>query len=219
MADRRQEILAAALDIADESGLEAVSMRAVAQRIGVTAMALYPHVSSKDDLLDGLVGRLLAELPPPDPAAGWAERLGQIAAAARGLARRHAAAMPLIFSRPAVTEDAVRVVDVIYQALLDAGVPPREVPRMERLVTTFVLGYAVSEAGGRFGTGTLNPRGRRARLPGEDIPAHQELAHWLDEPVDWDAEFAVDVADLAGLIRSVAATAEDPACRPSSGQV
>jgi AcrR family transcriptional regulator len=218
MKDRRQEILAAALDIADEGGLEAVSMRAVAQRIGVTAMALYPHVSSKDDLLDGLVGRLLSELPPPDPAAAWSERLGQIAAAARSLARRHAAAMPLIFSRPAVTEDAVRVVDVIYQALLDAGVPPEQVPRMERLVTTFVLGYAVSEAGGRFGTGTDNPRERRARLPSEDIPAHRELARWLDEPVDWDAEFAADVADLADLIRSAAATAEDSAHHPPPGR-
>jgi AcrR family transcriptional regulator len=211
MKDRRQEILTAALEIADESGLDAVSMRAVAQRIGVTAMALYPHVSSKDDLLDGLVGRVLAELPPPDPTAAWTERLDQIATAARDLARQHAAAMPLIFSRPAVTEDAVRVVDIIYQALLDAGVPPAQVPRMERLVTTFVLGYAVSEAGGRFGAGNDNPRGRRGRVPSGDMPAHGELARWLDEPVDWDAEFAADVADLAGLIRAVAAAGADQA--------
>jgi hypothetical protein len=154
---------------------------------------------------------LLAELPPPDPTAAWADRLGQIATAARNLARQHAAVMPLIFSRPAVTEDAVRVVDIIYQALLDAGVPPAQVPRMERLVTTFVLGYAVSEAGGRFGAGNDNPRGRRGRVPGGDMFAHGELARWLEEPVDWDAEFAADVADLAGLIRAVAAAGADQA--------
>ena len=76
MADRRQEILDAALGLADEGGLDAVSMRAVAQRVGVTAMALYPHFSGKEALLDGLVGRVLADLPRPDRTghgrSGWA---------------------------------------------------------------------------------------------------------------------------------------------------
>jgi len=65
MDDKRRQILDAALAIADEEGLEAVSMRAVAARVGVSPMALYPHVGSKEALLDGMVGRLLGELPAP----------------------------------------------------------------------------------------------------------------------------------------------------------
>ncbi|HEX8006517.1 MAG TPA: TetR/AcrR family transcriptional regulator [Trebonia sp.] len=149
--DRRQQILDAALAIADEKGLDAVTMRAVAARVGVTAMALYPHVRSKEDLLDGLVGRLLTELSLPDPAKPWPDRVREIAWSARDTAHRHPAVMPLLFARPAVTPDAVRVVDAIYQVLLDAGVPDREVARVERLVSTFVLGYAISETSGRFG--------------------------------------------------------------------
>jgi AcrR family transcriptional regulator len=205
MADRRQEILDAALALADEDGLDAVSMRAVAQRVGVTAMALYPHFSSKDALLDGLVGRVLADLRLPDPAGPWRQRLSGLAHAMRGLAHRHPAVIPLLFSRPAVTPDAVRVVDAIYQALLDAGVPPGQVARLERMLSTFVLGYAVSEVGGRFAAGTLGTRERRAQLPGTELPAHQELAAWLDAPWSWEAEFEADLEDLTRLVLDRAA--------------
>lgn len=219
--DRRRDIVDAALAIADEKGLAAVSMRAVAQQVGVTAMALYPHVSSKDDLLDSLVGRLLTELPLPDPAGPWRDRLTAIAAAARSLAYRHPAAVPLLFSRPSVTPDAVVVVDALYLALIDAGIPPGEVPRLERLVSTFVLGFAISEVSGRFSTGAVNPRGLRAQLDEVELPAHRTLLPWLERPVDYDAEFAADLADLFTLIESVAAAgraAERGAGRGESGR-
>lgn len=204
MTDRGQEILDAALAIADEHGLDAVSMRAVAQRVGVTAMALYPHFSGKDALLDGLVGRVLSELTPPSGTASWQERLYALAHAVRDLAHRHPAVVPLLFSRPAVTADAVRVVDTIYQALLDAGVPEAQVARLERLVSTFVLGYAISEVSGRFAAGTLGTRERRAQLPDTDLPAHHNLAGWLDGPWSWDAEFDADLADLTRTIELAA---------------
>lgn len=223
MSDRRQEILDAALALADEKGLDALSMRAVAERTGVTPMALYPHVGSKAALLDGMLGRLLATMLPPDmgaPDAGpgnpgpgdpataeapdWRGRLRAIAHLARGLAHRHPWAAMLIFSRPSVAPDAVRVVDQIYAALIDAGVPDADVARVERLLSTFVIGYAASETGGRFSTGTLNPRGRRDQLAAGELPAHNALATWLDTPVDWDAEFETDLDDLVRLIEAIA---------------
>jgi AcrR family transcriptional regulator len=204
VADRRREILDTALAIADEGGIEAVSMRAVAQRVGVTAMALYPHFRGKEALLDGLVGRVLAELTLPDPAAPWRDRLRDLAHAARRLAHRHPAVAPLLFSRPAVTPDALRVVDAIYQALLDAGVPSDQVARIERMLSTFVLGYAVSEVGGRFGTATMGTREKRGQLPGLVLQAHNELPPWLDAPWSWEAEFDSDLADLVAVISTVA---------------
>jgi AcrR family transcriptional regulator len=242
MPDRRQEILDAALALADEQGLGAVSMRAVAERTGVTPMALYPHVGSKAALLDGMVGRLLADMlpseavaPPPadavpsattrhgaasSPASrhpappDWEQRLRRLAYLARRLAHRHPWAAALLFSRPSVAPDAVRVVDQIYAALIDAGVPDADVARVERLVSTFVIGYAASETGGRFSTGTLNPRGRRGQLPAGELPAHNELATWLDTPVDWDAEFDADLDDLVRLVEAIASgSARRPAAQ------
>jgi AcrR family transcriptional regulator len=206
VSGRREEILDAAIALADERGLDAVTMRAVAQRVGVTPMALYPHVANKSALLDGMVGRLLIEFVPPKTGAkrDWRDRLEALAHTGRKLTAQHPWAATLLFSRPSVTPDAVRGVDQIYAALLDAGVPPSQVPRLERLVSTFLLGWAASEAGGRFSAGTVDPRGRRGQLPGEELPGHTALARWLDPPVDWDAEFAADLEDLARLIEAAA---------------
>ncbi|HEX5115650.1 MAG TPA: TetR/AcrR family transcriptional regulator [Pseudonocardiaceae bacterium] len=203
MGDRRQEILDAALAIADEKGLPSVTMRAVAERVGVTPMALYPHVGDKDGLLDGMLGRLLGRLRIADDG-DWRQRLAVLARAMRALAREHPGATSLLFARPTVSPDAVRVVDAIYSALLEAGVPPADVPRIERLASTLILGFAVSEASGRFGTGTLNQRARRGQLPDCDLPGHHALAETLDAEVDWSAEFEADLADITTLIESYA---------------
>jgi AcrR family transcriptional regulator len=215
MADRRQEILDAALALADERGLEAVSMRAVAERTGVTPMALYPQVGSKAELLDGMVERLLSELIPPGaaPAADaggqdWRVRLRALAHAFRKLAHGHPWAATLLLRRPSVTPDAARVVDLIYTNLLDAGVPASEVPRVERLVSTYMIGYVASEVGGRFGTKELDPRTRRGMVDAGRqgmLPGHAALARWLMPPVDWDAEFEADLDDLMRLIEAAAA--------------
>src|SRR6202167_1696892 len=81
MADRKQEILDAALELADDKGLEAVSMRALAERTGVTPMALYPHVGSKAALLDGMLGRVVGQMVADEgpvfySSLDWRERLG-----------------------------------------------------------------------------------------------------------------------------------------------
>ncbi|GAA1646296.1 TetR/AcrR family transcriptional regulator C-terminal domain-containing protein [Nonomuraea maheshkhaliensis] len=195
---RQPEILDAALAIADERGLDALSMRAVAERVGVTPMALYGYFRNKGELLDALVGRLLAGLTPSEAAGTWQERLSEIAQATRRLAREHRAVFPLLLFRASVTPDGVRVVDLIYQALLDAGVPEADVPRIERLVSTFVLGFAISEVNGRFSSASDETRTRR----GAELPAHRRLAGQLAVD-DWDAEFAADLADLMRIIRPV----------------
>jgi AcrR family transcriptional regulator len=204
MADRRQEILDVALALADEKGLGAVTMRAVAGRIGVTAMALYPHVQSKDDLLDGLLGRLLSEVSVPDLAKPWQDRAREFARSARAAAHRHPAVMPLVFTRPAVTREAGVVIDAIYQLLLDAGVASAQVARVERMLSTFIVGYTVSETGGRF---AANDRARRATDPDSGFAAIIRLGPLLDAPWSWDEEFETDLTDLIAMIESIASSA------------
>jgi AcrR family transcriptional regulator len=199
MADRKDEIIAAAIRLADQRGLDAVSMRAVAERVGVTPMALYPHVGSKAALLDAMMGRMLGELLPASASReGWQARLSDLARAGRDLTRRHPWLATLVFSQPSVDPDAVRVTDAIYEALCDAGVPPAEVPRLERLMGTFVMGFGASETLGRFGDSPR--RGVRGRLPDGDLPGHARLQPMLSQEVDWDAEFEADLDDLKQLI-------------------
>jgi AcrR family transcriptional regulator len=176
MSQRRQEIVEAAIAIADKGGLDAVSMRTVADQVGVTPMALYRHFDGKVALLDGMVERLVTSLQPERVSGTWDERLTALAHAYRGVAQRHPWSAQLLFSRPSVTPDAARVTEFIYAAIRQAGVPESQVGRLERLVTTFVIGYAASEVLGRF--------------------AHR--------PLDFSAEFEADLADLKRLITSVA---------------
>jgi len=206
MSGRREEILDAALAIADEHGVDAVSMRALADRVGVTPMALYRHVKDKAALLDGMVGRLLTALLPTDPAEEhtWDERLRALAHAARRVTQRHPWAAHLLFSRPAVTPDGLRAVDIIYTALIEAGVPEPQVPRLERLISTFVIGFAASEASGRFAPGAGDPRGRRGHLDDGELPGHEALGPWLDLPLDFTTEFEADLADITRLVEAVA---------------
>ena len=145
----REAVLAAALRLADAHGLEAVTMHAVAKRLGVTPMALYRHVDDKSALLDGLVELLLTEQPLPQ-GGRWDERLVALAAGIRDTARRHPAVFPLLLTRPAVTPSARVVRDAVQSALREGGRPETVVARAERLISTAVLGFAVSEAAGRF---------------------------------------------------------------------
>jgi AcrR family transcriptional regulator len=154
----RAAILAASLQLADEQGLPAVTMQAVADRLGVTPMALYRHVQNKADLLDGLVERILLDVPLPDPQAPWPDRLAALARGTRAAALRHPGVFPLLLQRAAATPGARRTRDVVYGALREAGLAEADVVQLERLLSTAILGFAASEAGGRFAAHSLEQR-------------------------------------------------------------
>jgi AcrR family transcriptional regulator len=129
MRGRRQQILDAALAIADSDGLGKVSMRTVAEDVGVTPMALYRHFDSKVALLDGMVERLVTSLRPEQVTGSWDERLTALAHGYRSLAQRHPWSADLLFSRPSVTPDAARVTEFICAAIREAGAPESQVGR------------------------------------------------------------------------------------------
>ena len=164
----RTQVLAEALALADERGLESLTMAGVAERLGVTPMALYRHVANKADLLDGLVELLLTEFPPPPPGLSWPERLGVLASNIRASARRHPSVFPLLLQRPATTLEARQTRAAVYAALGEAGVSQGRVAQVERLVSTAVLGFAVSEVAGRF-------RDHSRRQLDADFDALQEM--------------------------------------------
>jgi AcrR family transcriptional regulator len=136
--------------IADDQGLPAVTMAAVGRRLGVTPMALYRWVPGKGGLVDLLVGRLLTEFPPPADHLPWADRLAYTAGEIRKVAHRHPGVFPLVLELPATTPDARRTRDGVVSALEEAGIPPDSARRLERVVSSAILGFVVSEVAGRF---------------------------------------------------------------------
>ena len=124
----REAILGETLALADERAVLAVSMRAVAARLGVTAMSLYHHVRDKADLLDGLVERLLAGLSPPDPSLPGEERLHALASSMRQVAAVIPMPSPCCSGGRWQPPRRGRGGDVAYAALSDAGVPDELCP-------------------------------------------------------------------------------------------
>jgi AcrR family transcriptional regulator len=203
-SERRAEILDAAIALADAEGLTAVTLRAVGQRVGVTAMALYGYFPDKDSLLDAMADRVIGEFfPGPFPAlAGWRDRLLAAAELARVMAREHPSVIQYAFTKPAETPGTMRVVEFTYQALLDAGVPHAEVPRLERFASTFVIGWALSEASGRFAASRMSRTERRELLGPDEMPAYDEVAGVRDTHADPGAEFLADFTSILDLIEA-----------------
>lgn len=149
----RPDVLAAALAVVDDAGsLDALTMAAIAGRLEVTAMALYRHVADKAAVLDGIVEVLLGEVEATyeRAVARGGEPFAAVAGAIRTVARRHPAAFGLLMARPASTEAARSLRDRMVAELVGAGATPEGAARVERLVSTMFLGFAVSEASGRF---------------------------------------------------------------------
>ncbi len=77
------------MDLADESGIDSVTMRELGRRLGVEAASLYNHIAGKDDLLDAMVDLVVAEIDLPSPDAGWKEAMRRRAVSARNVFSRH----------------------------------------------------------------------------------------------------------------------------------
>lgn len=117
----RDRILAAAVALADEGGLDAVSMRQVGDALGFEAMSLYRHVRDKDDLLDGMVETIVASFPARDGTLDWRESLRTLVRGAHAELLAHPWVAALATSRPAVGPARLRFVDSVLATLLAGG--------------------------------------------------------------------------------------------------
>jgi AcrR family transcriptional regulator len=99
----REIVLRAAVALADDAGIDSVSMRNLAQELGVVPMALYKHVTNKEELLDGMVDLIIGEFDPPTCGAGWKDAIRQRMLSARQAMLRHRWAPEVIKSRTHAT--------------------------------------------------------------------------------------------------------------------
>src|SRR5512132_2481947 len=96
---RRERILRTAVALADRGGVGAASMRKIAQELGVVPMALYKHVAGKDELLDGMIDVVVAEIDPPATGVDWKAAVRQRILSARQALLRHPWASRVMESR------------------------------------------------------------------------------------------------------------------------
>lgn len=142
----RGQVLDAALALADEGGLAAVTMASVGARLGVEAMSLYRHIGNKEEMLDGLVDRVFAEIDVPSDAHDWREALRRRAVSAHAALRRHPWAIGLMESRAKPGPATLGHHDAMVAILLRAGFDGRGATRVYNLLDSYIYGFALQEA-------------------------------------------------------------------------
>jgi AcrR family transcriptional regulator len=141
----RDRILAAGVDLADEHGLDAISMRRVGDSVGFEAMSLYRHVRDKDDLLDGMVETIVARFPQRDETLDWRESLRTLVRGAHDELLAHPWVAALATSRPAVGPARLRFVDAVLAALLAGGCSPQLAHDAMHAVEVHVFAFTLQE--------------------------------------------------------------------------
>ncbi|MET9293195.1 TetR/AcrR family transcriptional regulator [Streptomyces sp. NPDC003077] len=143
-------IVEAAVDIADAEGMAALSMRAVGERLGRTAMALYTHVPGKGELLDLMYDRVLAELPTAyDTDPGWRVALTAWAEQTWAFYLRHPWVLQISQARPVLGPNEYAGMEALVRVLDTTGLPPHVLRRMIGMLFHFVRGAAQTVAESR----------------------------------------------------------------------
>ena len=117
----RQRVMTVAIELADRDGIDSISMRKLAQELGVEAMSLYTHVRNKEDLLDGMVDAVIGQIPISADGAGWKASLRQMALAARTVVLRHPWAARTIETRSAPGPAALRYINAVLGIFREGG--------------------------------------------------------------------------------------------------
>lgn len=208
----RERILAAAVRIADEHGIGAVTMRRVAARLGAKPMSLYNHVAGKGDILDGMVDRVIEQVDLADDGTDWREAMRRRAVSARQVFLRHPWAPSLLDSRTSSGPSRLRYLDRVLGTLVRAGFALDHAARAFSLLDSYVYGFGIQQV--NFSEGSTLPPEQRAEallaaIPVETFPyLHRMATQATAASYDPDADFAfgLDVI-LDGLARTLGPSA------------
>lgn len=149
----RDRILDAAVLLADRTGVEALSMRALGGELGVRAMSLYKHVANKDDILDGIVDIVLAQIDLPEQGTCWRKAMGDRARSARNVFRQHPWMAGLFESRLTSikqTPGRLRYLNALLGVLRQNGFSVSNASRALMLIDSYLYGFILQEVNWRL---------------------------------------------------------------------
>src|SRR3954464_11332159 len=139
----RERILRAALELVDEAGLDALTMRKLGQRLGFEAMSLYNHVENKDNVIDGMLDLVLAEGEPPAPSDDWARAIRESAISVHTALRRHPWAVGVLLDR--IRPARLRYMDSLLGRLREAGFSAETTYTAYHVLDGHIFGFSLRE--------------------------------------------------------------------------
>lgn len=201
----RRRIIAAAMDLIERDGAEAVTMDRLATELGCGVMSLYTHVPGRSALLDGVADAVMSGVEITSvPVRGWHEQIRAQARAFRQVARAYPRCTVVGVSRPPSSARTVRPVEAALATLRDAGIGGQEAVRIVRAFVAYIMGSVLREIGiapGPDASDDEEAETHRLHLRPADFPQLVSLtAELRTSDPDADFEFGLEL-----LVYAVAA--------------
>lgn len=197
----REKLIAVAIELLDRRGANAITMRALADALQVTPMALYNHFSSKRELLSAVADHLVSSAQFDGRHAGWREQIRHCFHALRELCLRHPALPQLLEGSETAPASVFAPMEVAMQALRKAGLDELQSVRTYYLLVSFTLSQASYQTRGPIPALDPAERVRTGRIAGRGFAAVERLQ--LPATWDFDASFAFGLDVVLGGIEAV----------------
>jgi TetR/AcrR family transcriptional regulator, tetracycline repressor protein len=187
----RDQVVRRALDVLQAEGFDGLTMRRLAERLGIKAASLYNHVSDKDELLALMADAICAEIPELDRSRPWREQVETMALHVWRVLMAHRDGARVLAATPPVGRHRLRLIEQNLHALISAGLAPARVADASFVLNSYVVGFVLDEAHGNPRDSAIAQRmreeGRRwfKSLPRQQYPTLVALA---DEIIDSPAE-------------------------------
>ena len=199
----RERVLQAALVLADTGGIDSLSMRRLAQELGVKAMSLYNHVTDKDDILDGIVDMVFGEIAVPSELEDWQEIMRVRANSVHQALLRHPWASPLMQSRTNPGPATLRHHDAVIGSLRAAGFTIHLAAHAFSVIDSYIYGFAQQQQNLTYTTAedaAAVAQDILGHLPPDTYPHLAELIveHVLQPDYDYSREFGFGLDLILG---------------------
>ncbi len=208
----RERVLRAAIAQADDGGLDALSMRKLADALEFAPMALYRHVANKDDLIDGMVDVVFSEVELPAPGPDWRTAMRRRAISLRDALLRHRWAIGLMESRANPGAASLRHHDAVIGSLRAGGFDMPMAAHAYSLLDSYIYGFALTKMNLPFDSGAEVAEVAETMLEPFPMDAYPNLVAFISEHAmqpgyDYGDEFeyGLDVI-LDGIERAGRAT-------------
>jgi AcrR family transcriptional regulator len=185
----REQVASAALELLDRDGLEALSMRRLADHLGVGTMTLYGYFRSKDELLDAVIDAAVAEREPLSFDGTWQEQIRRLMQGSRRNLGRHPGLVKVRADRPVLQPEALRFAETGMAILRRAGFGRTDAARAFRLLFTYVFGYVSFSPDETADEARRESRAATAALPADEYPTLSESSEELADAMAGEETF------------------------------